>query len=775
MSATVLSPRPRFPGSLVVKFRSKSRAWVASSIPEPVSDTESTMYWPGPGNPRVAARASSRSARVVSIVMRPPPIDASRALATRFVITCSSRPRLIRTGHASASSRVPSSLPSPTSSLSIPCAPATTSLTFTVEAGGSCRRDASISWQVSVAPHSAAPWMPSTCSRSASPGAIRLSSRRLWPTMTVTRLLKSWAIPAARRPTDSKPRASWSSARSRSRSAESLTISPRNRALSSRAASSASSTREGTLRGSGLIAIDPWVLRWLGYERQHDAEDRPRAGRAAEVDRAAVVFHDLVGEGQAEPGARLLGREERVEDTIRLGHRDAGPRIFDLDADAASECTAARRVHAVAIGPGHTEGQPAAGPHGLQRIGDHVDDGAVQSLLVGMDRRHVARVLASDDDATRLDLVEVELDHPVHEHRQADQGEAQPGRPGQLEEPLDDLVDTLQLARHYAHEPLAIVLVVEPPAEVAAEGQDRGQRVLDLVRQPGGEGAERGEAVRAAELALEVAHGGEIAEHGNDTEVLPIAALERRRAQLDGQRGPGAPAQRQRDVGDRRAAGEGLHQDVAHLRRPGEDLRAVAPDGLAGEEPAEQLGGRVDGDDPAIKVHRDDAVRDRGKDAVGIALEVGQLLEPSLQLGVRLLQGGALLVELRRHVVEGRRQTPDLVARCRLDALDELAAGDGAGARLERLHRSGDPPRHQRGDDPAQQHRDGGEHRELEARLADLFVHALLREPDTHRPPLLLVDDDGHGEVVEGLAGRRGHRLLGQRPLGQRRPLVHGA
>src|SRR5262245_4742524 len=763
MSATVLSPRPRFPGSLVVKFRSKSRAWVASSIPEPVSDTESTMYWPGPGNPRVAACASSRSARVVSIVMRPPPIDASRALATRFVITCSSRPRLIRTGHASASSRVTSSLPSPTSSLSIASAPATTSLTFTVEAGGSCRRDASSSWRVSVTPHSAAPWMPSTCSRNASPRAIRFSSRRLWPTMTETRLLKSWAIPAARRPTDSKPRASWSSARSRSRSAESLTISPRSRALSSRAASSASSTREGTLRGSGLIAIDPRVLRWLGYERQHDAEHRPGAGRAAKVDRAAVVFHDLVGEGQAESGARLLGREERVEDTIRLGHRDAGPRIFDLDADAASECTAARRVHAVAIGPGHTEGQPAAGPHGLQRIGDHVDDGTVQSLLVGMDRRYVARVLASDDDATRLDLVPVELGHPVHEHGQADQGEAQPGRPGQLEEPLDDLVDALQLARHHAHEPLAIVLVVEPPAEVAAEGQDRGQGVLDLVRQPGGEGAERGEAVRAAQLALEVAHGGEIAEHGDDAEVLAVAALERRRAQLDGQGGARAPAQRQRDVGDRRAAGEGLHQDVAHLRGPGEHLRAVAPDGFAGEEPAEQLGGGVDGDDPAVQVHGDDAVRDRGEDAVGVALEVGQLLEPSFELGVRLLQGRPLLVELRRHVVEGHRQSPDLVARRGLDALDELAAGDGAGPRLERLHRSGDPPRHQRGGDPAQQQRGHGQQEQLEPRLTDLLVHAPLGKPDPHGAPLLVLDDDGYREVEDGLAGGRHHRFLGQR------------
>ena len=43
--------------------------------------------------------------------------------------------------------------------------------------------------------------------------------------------------------------------------------------------------------------------------------------------------------------------------------------------------------------------------------------------------------------------------------------------------------------------------------------QQRGQRVLDLVGEAGGERAERGEPVGAPQLVLQLAHHGDVAEH----------------------------------------------------------------------------------------------------------------------------------------------------------------------------------------------------------------------------------------------------------------------
>ena len=91
---------------------------------------------------------------------------------------------------------------------------------------------------------------------------------------------------------------------------------------------------------------------------------------------------------------------------------------------------------------------------------------------------------------------------------------------------------------------LAELLVVEAPREVPAEGQQRRQRVLDLVGEAGGEGAQRGQPVGAPQPALQLAHDGEVADHGDHAEVLALAALERRRADLDRQRPAVAAAQR---------------------------------------------------------------------------------------------------------------------------------------------------------------------------------------------------------------------------------------
>src|ERR1043166_8776870 len=98
------SPGPG-PPAFVVKNGSKALARTSGVIPAPVSATDSITSGPAPAPPPPALSAplpSSESSGPsplrawvtlrVSIVIRPPPDIASRALSTRFTIACSSWP-----------------------------------------------------------------------------------------------------------------------------------------------------------------------------------------------------------------------------------------------------------------------------------------------------------------------------------------------------------------------------------------------------------------------------------------------------------------------------------------------------------------------------------------------------------------------------------------------------------------------------------------------------------------------------------------------------------
>ena len=67
-------------------------------------------------------------------------------------------------------------------------------------------------------------------------------------------------------------------------------------------------------------------------------------------------------------------------------------------------------------------------------------------------------------DAAAVQLVRAQVHHALQQHRQPDGREGQARGPGQLEQPLDDAVDALQLVRDDRLELLAELLVVEAAA-----------------------------------------------------------------------------------------------------------------------------------------------------------------------------------------------------------------------------------------------------------------------------------------------------------------------
>ena len=147
-------------------------------MPLPVSLTASITTWP---------------TLAVAMVRRPPCGIASRALTTRFMITCPIWCGLALTRLRPESSRVRSSMLSPSRGWSTRVTFPTSWFRSTgVGAGGGRRLPARICW-ARAAPHSVARLMASALRRSGSSGRRRLSIISVYPMMTASRLLKSCA------------------------------------------------------------------------------------------------------------------------------------------------------------------------------------------------------------------------------------------------------------------------------------------------------------------------------------------------------------------------------------------------------------------------------------------------------------------------------------------------------------------------------------------------------------------------------------------------------
>jgi hypothetical protein len=208
------------------------------------------------------------------------------------------------------------------------------------------------------------------------------------------------------------------------------------------------------------------------------------------------------------------------------------------------------------------------------------------------------------------------------------------------------------------------------------------------VRETGRQLADASQAVRATQPVLELADARQVSEDADDAELLAFVTAQRRHAELHGQAAAVAAVQREGSRGSGHVVGQRLHQQLGQLRRVREDLGGVPAGHFAGEEAGHDLRRRIECHHAALEIDGHDAARQRGEDVIGVALQIGQLLETAAELGVDVLQRGALTRQLRGHVVEGRRQAPDLVVRGRLDALVQLAARDGDGTVGQLLDRA---------------------------------------------------------------------------------------
>src|SRR3990172_10528295 len=121
-------------------------------------------------------------------------------------------------------------------------------------------------------------------------------------------------------------------------------------------------------------------------DRKRDGEGGARADDATPADAAAVLLHDLAGDGEPESGALRLGGEELLEQPLADLERDARTGVAHPDLHGVVEAPCGRGEH------------PALG-ESLEPVLDEIDHGLAQHRAVDGHGRHGRVCLEAHGDA----------------------------------------------------------------------------------------------------------------------------------------------------------------------------------------------------------------------------------------------------------------------------------------------------------------------------------------------------------------------------------------
>src|SRR5215204_963056 len=249
---------------------------------------------------------------------------------------------------------------------------------------------------------------------------------------------------------------------------------------------------------------------------EDDVEGRAHALLACRLDSPAVVANDVLRDPEPEPRALGARREERLEDAREVGLADAAPRVADLDGDG--------RLERLLVDGGEHRHAPAL-LHRLLRVQEQVEEDLTE--LVGA-RPHLREPFveaASDLDPRLLHLLLDEDQRLLDELVDLDPLDLARAA-GEAQHLADDVRDALGLlARDFEEAP--VLLHVLARREQVERVLDGFERVVDLVRDGGGEAADRGQLLRLEELLLDttplkLAYLREVVEHRDDGRHLTL-------------------------------------------------------------------------------------------------------------------------------------------------------------------------------------------------------------------------------------------------------------
>ena len=349
-------------------------------------------------------------------------------------------------------------------------------------------------------------------------------------------------------------------------------------------------------------------LERTASHRQLDVERRPARRLRLQRDPPGVLLDDRVGDGQSEAGAfsDFLRREERIEHARLHVFRHARAIVVHLEN---------HRVF-LRVVPGADDQRSAAvgAEHRLFGVDDEIEQDLLNLVRVGEDAGQAGGERLEDVDVAqplfvaaqreRLAHHLVEVDHRPRGVALAREGQEVPDDPGGALRFGEDGVEAA--LRRLVH--LAL-------REAFGPGQDRRQRIVQLVRDAGDRLAERGELFGLQQLVIEIARLvleplalADVAHQRLDAQRRAIRVLGVRRHLDPHERAIGA-TQPQQVIGDRAVAPQPLEKQLTRLRideeidLEGSDLIA----GRVGGEAEHQLEERVgEKRRAAARVHQSD-------------------------------------------------------------------------------------------------------------------------------------------------------------------------
>src|SRR6185436_15491766 len=288
----------------------------------------------------------------------------------------------------------------------------------------------------------------------------------------------------------------------------------------------------------------------LGLRRVRDGACRalglgqPQAHRGAHSDPtldfqvSAMAFHDPTGDGQAETGAALLRGKERIEYVLEVFGLDARAGVDDLEHRARrglGPSPAVRRSPVLA----HRYRDRSLLFDRLEGVDQEIRQDLLHLVQIRLDPDLRPGRLERDALGARRTRMA-----PGQLHRLAREGRGVHGLRAKrtlarvIEELSDEPVESLRLAHDEIEQPRVLAFHLELALENLDRSRDGVQTVPDLVRDAGGELADRHQGLAATDLLLQRLYLGEVLEERDHSAPLARAPEEEARRHPQRDRAP---------------------------------------------------------------------------------------------------------------------------------------------------------------------------------------------------------------------------------------------